>query len=40
LRKVIKLPNNVRDTKSPLPLDNGDKINGRVLIFDKNGFNK
>lgn len=35
-----KLPNNVRDTKSSLPLDNGDKINGRVLLFDINGFTK
>ena len=35
-----KLPNNVRDTKSPTPLDNGDKINGRVLLFDINGFTK
>lgn len=35
-----KLPNNVRDTKSSTPLDNGDKINGRVLLFDINGFTK
>ena len=35
-----KLPNNVRDTKSSLPLDNGDKINGRVLLFDKSCFYK
>lgn len=35
-----KLPNNVRDNKSSLPLDNGDKINGRVLLFDKSCFYK
>ena len=35
-----KLPNNIKDTINPLPLDNGDKINGKVLLFDKNGFAK
>ena len=35
-----KLPNNVRDTKSSLPLDNGDRINEKVLLFDVNGFDK
>ncbi len=35
-----KLPNNIKDTKSSIPLDNGDKINGKVLLFDINGFNK
>ena len=35
-----KMPNNVKDTKSSIPLDNGDKINGKVLLFDINGFTK
>ncbi len=35
-----KLPNNVRDTKSSLPLDNGDRINEKVLLFDVDGFDK
>ena len=35
-----KLPNNVKDTKNSLPLDNGDKINGKVLLFNINAFIK
>lgn len=35
-----KLPNNIKDTKTSIPLDNGDKINGKVLLFDIKGFLK
>ena len=35
-----KMPNNVKDTKHSTPLDNGDKINDKVLLYDINGFTK
>ena len=35
-----KMPNNIKDTKHSTPLDNGDKINDKVLLYDINGFTK
>ena len=35
-----KLPNNVTDTKSQAPLSNGDKIIGKVSLYDINGFER
>ena len=35
-----KMPNNIKDTKHSTPLDNGGKINDKVLLYDINGFTK
>ena len=35
-----KLPNTITDTKSQIPLANGDKICGKVTLFDMEGFEK
>jgi hypothetical protein len=35
-----KLPNNVTDIKSQSPLSNGDKIIGKVSLYDINGFER
>lgn len=35
-----KLPNTVKDTKHPLPIDNGDKINDKVYLYDIKAFDR
>ena len=35
-----KLPCNVKDTKHPRPLDNGDKINEKVYLYDIKAFDR
>lgn len=35
-----KLPNTVKDTKHSMPIDNGDKINDKVYLYDINAFDR
>ena len=35
-----KLPNTVKDTKHPRPIDNGDKICDKVFIYDVKAFDR